>query len=211
MSAVCPDGHASATADYCDQCGRPIGGAPGQQTEILPVVEEADTSQAALLAPCPSCGMQRSGDDRYCETCGYDFSSPQPRGTAWEAIVEADRVQFDRSNSEGFVFPTNPVSRHFRLAEDEYRIGRSRDRSEEASSQIMVDDPCVSREHAVLVREDDGSYAVRDLGSTNGTFLNDDPTELSTTDAVVLSDGDTIRIGAWTAIAIRARDATQKS
>jgi diguanylate cyclase (GGDEF)-like protein len=37
---------------------------------------------------------------------------------------------------------------------------------------IVIDDPAVSRHHARIVREADGSFAVVDLGSTNGTFVN---------------------------------------
>jgi hypothetical protein len=104
MSVVCPSGHESETADYCDQCGAPIAGA----TRILPTVEEADTSPAARREPCPACGAPRSGDDRYCEGCGYDFESPPPTATIWEAVVIADRAQFDRLAVAGVTFPTTP-------------------------------------------------------------------------------------------------------
>src|ERR1700680_708869 len=104
MTVVCPSGHASATTDYCDQCGAPIASsaAPPQATAVLPVVEEADTSPAARRAPCPACGAQRSGDDRYCAGCGHDFLAPPPPppsapATAeWEAVASADRAQFER-------------------------------------------------------------------------------------------------------------------
>jgi pSer/pThr/pTyr-binding forkhead associated (FHA) protein len=59
--------------------------------------------------------------------------------------------------------------------------------------------------HAVLERRDDGTYAVRDSGSTNGTTLNDDPSPISADTGVPLSDGDRIRVGAWTTITVRTR------
>ncbi|MFB7513456.1 FHA domain-containing protein [Streptomyces sp. NPDC056144] len=46
------------------------------------------------------------------------------------------------------------------------RIGRSPD------NDIVVDDLVVSRHHAELRAEPDGTYRIRDLGSHNGTFLN---------------------------------------
>jgi pSer/pThr/pTyr-binding forkhead associated (FHA) protein len=67
------------------------------------------------------------------------------------------------------------------------------------------EDPGISRLHAVLERRPDGGYAVRDLGSTNGTMVNDDPAPLAQHVAVALADGDRIRIGAWTTITVRSR------
>ena len=54
MSVLCPSGHESDTADYCDQCGAPIAGAGRGATQILPTVEELDTSPAARREPCPA-------------------------------------------------------------------------------------------------------------------------------------------------------------
>jgi DNA-binding NtrC family response regulator len=54
-----------------------------------------------------------------------------------------------------------------------------------------VDDTSVSRQHALLQRQADGAYLLIDLGSTNGTLLNDRPLCAPT----VLRDGDVIRIG----------------
>ena len=128
MTVVCPRGHESQATDYCDQCGALIvGGAPaGQITEVLPVAEEADTSPAARREPCPACGAPRSGDDRYCESCGYDFHAPPPAPATWEAIVTADRAQFERLAVSGVSFPYGYPERRFVLADGENHIGRSR-------------------------------------------------------------------------------------
>lgn len=57
------------------------------------------------------------------------------------------------------------------------------------SCQVAVDDPNVSRRHAQITRRDDGWWIV-DLGSTNGTLVND---------ALIkerrLAPGDQIRVG----------------
>jgi len=39
------------------------------------------------------------------------------------------------------------------------------------ASQLHLNDPAISRRHAEIVRQDAG-YAIRDLGSANGTFVN---------------------------------------
>jgi hypothetical protein len=54
----------------------------------------------------------------------------------------------------------------------------------------MPDNKKSSRDHAKVWREGEGRYAVADLGSTNGTLVNDDKV---TRQALV--DGDEVRVG----------------
>ena len=63
------------------------------------------------------------------------------------------------------------------------RIGR------DASCEICVDDPHVSRVHAEFVQVE-GKLAMRDLGSTNGIFINGNRIKEQ-----VLNDGDKILVG----------------
>jgi pSer/pThr/pTyr-binding forkhead associated (FHA) protein len=58
----------------------------------------------------------------------------------------------------------------------------------------------VSRRHAVLVRTVDDGYDVVDLGSTNGTFVNDADEPLAPNDPAPLAAGDELHVGAWTTI-----------
>jgi hypothetical protein len=208
VTPLCPNGHASTTSDYCDQCGAPIGAS----TPATGAGEEIETSPAVREEPCPSCGTARTGDDRFCEGCGYDFAaSPGTADAAgpaiWEAVATADRQQFERCTNPGVEFPGDYGSRRFALASPEVRIGRSRGRAGETVPEINLagapEDPAISHLHAVLERLDDGSYALRDLGSTNGTAVNEDPTPLAADIATPLADGDRIRIGAWTTITVR--------
>jgi hypothetical protein len=223
MTAVCPSGHVSATADYCDQCGAPIGApatTPTSEIDTPSAVDELDTSPAVHHAPCPRCGAPRTGDDRYCEGCGHDFAGPPPSAVsdpasdsdgsavaAWEAVVTADRDQFERNATTGVEFPSGYAERRFALTGAEVRIGRSRGRPGEQVPEINLagapEDPAVSHIHALLERQPDGSYALRDLGSTNGTTVNDDATPISADAAAPLAEGDRIRIGAWTTLTLR--------
>jgi FHA domain len=211
MTATCPSGHTSATADYCDQCGAPIGAlaVPHQPTVELPVLEEIETAPSEVREPCPACGAPRSGDDRYCEGCGHDFLAPPPQKTDWEAVVSADRTQFERLQADGIAFPGDHREQRFALDAPLMRIGRQRGRAGQPPLEIDLtgapEDPGISRLHAALERRADGGYAIRDLGSTNGTMLNDDPAPLGRDTAVPLVDGDRIRIGAWATIIVRSR------
>jgi len=59
-----------------------------------------------------------------------------------------------------------------------------------AECEVELNDPDVSRRHAVLRQVDDG-LAVEDLGSTNGTFVND-----RRIDGIVrVAAGDRVRFG----------------
>ncbi len=62
-------------------------------------------------------------------------------------------------------------------------LGRARD------SDIILDDPLVSRHHARIVLRY-GQFAVEDLGSTHGTFLNGQPVR-----ECVLRPGDRLTLG----------------
>jgi hypothetical protein len=237
MSAVCPHGHSSETSDYCDQCGARIGTGPAPagpasavaSASVAPppvapepaIDDEVDTSPAARRPPCPGCGAPRSGDDRFCERCGYDFADPNPQPVPlpadserssvafWEAVASVDRRQFERHAVAGIVFPDDQQDRCFRLEQNQVRIGRSRASAGEATPEIDLtgpwQDPGISHMHALLERRPDGSYALRDLGSTNGTTVNDDPAPIGRDTGVSLDDGDRIRLGAWTTITLRRR------
>jgi hypothetical protein len=226
MTISCPNGHSSGTADYCDQCGAPIAtiGA-GEMTEILPVIDDADTSAATPKEPCPVCKTQRPGDDRFCECCGYDFvkgsvanggGSGEGSATAaaasqppvWVAIVHADREQLARFGDEGLDFPEAWTGLTVVLAAPKVRIGRVSEPSESDEQEIDLSgpfaDPGISRRHAMLKRIEDGGWEITDLGSTNGTWINAEETRLAGTRR--LKDGDRIWLGAWTTIELRARE-----
>jgi predicted component of type VI protein secretion system len=51
----------------------------------------------------------------------------------------------------------------------------------------------VASRHAQLLRNDDGSFSITDLGAPGGTFVND--TRLEANTAAPLSSGDQVRVG----------------
>jgi hypothetical protein len=67
------------------------------------------------------------------------------------------------------------------------RIGRSR------SADIRLDDPTVSRRHAVIVQTPEGELRVLDDRSMNGISVNGEPVDWSP-----LADGDELQIGRYT-------------
>jgi FHA domain len=205
----------------------PLGTDPADPAGTADPAGPAGTGSTSAAANgdqlCPVCATPRVGDDRFCEVCGYDFTTQAP-GTApgapilaavpgttstpaWEAVAVADRNYFDRVAPEGVTFPLHCPPRTFLLAGDQIRIGRhsnSRGIQPEVDLAGAPEDGAISHLHCILLQQPDGSYSVVDPGSTNGTTMNDDPTPLMANIAVALADGDRIHVGAWTTITIRA-------
>ncbi len=125
----------------------------------------------------------------------------------WTVVVSADRDYYESvraasgPDGESIPFPAYCAERRFRLSGGQMRIGRrsvSRGVDPEIDLTGPPADPGISRLHAVLIAEPDGSWSVLDPGSANGTSVNG--TEIPTGDRVPLHDGDRINVGAWTAI-----------
>ena len=70
------------------------------------------------------------------------------------------------------------------IAEGWAKVGRS------SCAEIRLDDPTVSRRHALVVRTEDGALKALDDRSLNGLFVNGERVEWT-----ALSDGDELEIG----------------
>lgn len=226
--ATCPQGHTSTDEEFCDVCGREIGGA------AVTVADAPATAEAELLntsvTTCQACGAALAG--RFCEECGHDSLSAAPVAPApapvpevppvpadrvpeeatWTATVTADRAYFDSvmavdgPDSAGITFPPYCPDRHFPLAGKEISIGRqSRSRGIQPDIDLLgpPEDPGVSHLHALLLAQADGSWSIVDLDSANGTLVNDEPNPLRPNMPRPLADGDRVYIGAWTRITLR--------
>jgi glutamate dehydrogenase len=128
-------------------------------------------------------------------------------GVGWEALVAADREQFDRvAGSDGkWEFPGRRATWAIALEQPEVRIGRRTKHARPAIDLTFpgpLGDPASSRLHAFLQRRADGTYALVDNGSLNGTTLNADPQPIEKYVPIPLTDGDRIHLGAWTTITI---------
>ncbi|SBW28944.1 FHA domain-containing protein [Protofrankia symbiont of Coriaria ruscifolia] len=175
-------------------------------------------------AACPNCHSPNEVGARFCEVCGFDLvlmeppapvpverhapSEPLPVQTGWDVVVEAEREYYDSGDDHRVPFPTIYPRRVFALSGPRLLIGR---RSESRGIHPEIDlagapeDPGISRAHAMLELLPDGSYAVLDPGSTNGTRINDEPNPIPPGQPVPLRHGDRVYLGAWTRVTIRSR------
>ena len=83
---------------------------------------------------------------------------------------------------------------------DSMHIGRSN------KVEITVDDDGVSRLHAIIERNPDRSFRIRDLGSTNGTYCNG-----VLIDTHVLQENDKIQVGSATILKFTYQDAVDEA
>ncbi|WP_194909966.1 FHA domain-containing protein [Catenulispora rubra] len=127
----------------------------------------------------------------------------------WIAIASADRAYYDAVVAEGeidanaYPFPPYCPDRQFELKGDTVRIGRSGKRG-----NVDIDltgpptDPGVSHLHAVFQHRPDGGWQVVDLGSMNGTVLNDDTAPIPANQAFPVEAGYRIHVGVWTTLTL---------
>jgi hypothetical protein len=230
--STCPNGHQSATDDFCDTCGAPIA-PPAVAPPQAPSVPEAP---APLKKSCPNCGGQNAADALFCEACGYDFTTGQkpPRnpaastadaatasapssaatlaGADWVAEIWIDPDFFAAQQAAG-VCPTGGAPTVVPLTGREATIGRHSNSSGTAVDIDCSGDSATSHRHAKLTLDHDRWY-LEDLDSMNGTFVGTPtlmpPTALTKGERHELGDSERIYVGAWTRIVIRRATAEER-
>jgi FHA domain/Double zinc ribbon len=216
----------SADSDFCSECGSPIVLADPMAQHSTAVASEHDDvprDQLSAIAPasCPACGEPRDqADSRYCNNCRYDFLTHTSYAEGDEGS-DAGEEQAFTEDEDGLLghweltagvdlslrgpddpMPTDLRERIFPVEQDRLVIGR-RINGREPQQEIALDDPGVSRRHAQIKRQPDGSLALLDLGSTNGTKINGIAIEPNI--LVPLKNGDRVTLGCWTHITVNPR------
>ncbi len=114
---------------------------------------------------------------------------PEATEAAESGLSATDRTAIDAlpDGSALLVVQRGPnTGARFLLDSETTTAGRRPD------SDIFLDDVTVSRRHAEFVRRPGGVFAVRDVGSLNGTYVQRDRI-----DEVVLRHGDEVQIGKY--------------
>ncbi|MEU8526974.1 FHA domain-containing protein [Streptomyces sp. NPDC048629] len=140
------------------------------------------------------------------------FQAQPPAPAGWTAVIGPDREYFlammQRSGPEasGLNLPAYSPEQHLPLDGNQVTIGRRRHSTGESPDidlSVPPEDPGVSHQHAVLVQQADGSWAVVDQNSTNGTTVNGAEEPIQPYVPIPLQDGDRVHVGAWTTITVR--------
>lgn len=132
---------------------------------------------------CQACGGSVGPSDETCPSCG---ASVDGSTASFAPVGEATEVTAAVTGVEG---PVLVVRKGPETGETFYLDRPSLTMGRDPSSDIFLNDVTVSRKHAV-VEVTPAEVVVRDVGSLNGTYVND-----VRVDAAPLSDGDVVRIG----------------
>lgn len=172
------------------------------------------------MSKCPNCGAETRPGDNFCLSCGYPIpasppasfatdeatvlGSPPPASNSWpggsepavpdqdagEATLRANAVPSKIENPARFVLSANKGGgpREYPLEKPDTSIGRA------PENDIILPDEekVISRYHATI-RYENGSYLLRDDGSSNGTYVNGQLLEKAS--PRMLQDGDRVTIG----------------
>lgn len=143
---------------------------------------------------------------------GPGYPQAPQRPATWTATIGPDREYFmammQRSGPEaaGLNLPAYSPEQQRTLTGNQVTIGRRRHSTGDTPDidlSVPPEDPGVSHQHAVLVQQPDGNWAVVDQNSTNGTTVNGGEEPIQPFVPVPLQDGDRVHVGAWTTITVR--------
>jgi pSer/pThr/pTyr-binding forkhead associated (FHA) protein len=160
---------------------------------------------------CTRCGAENPDEANFCARCGQrrqgergptgrlapeQVAAPDPETVARATGVEPPEIEPGQAVLVVVRGPNEGA--RFLLDRDLVSCGRHPD------SDIFLDDVTVSRRHASFYRSE-GTYAVKDEGSLNGTYVNG-----GRVDAQQLATGDEVQIGRFKLVAfVAAAEPTQ--
>ena len=144
---------------------------------------------------CPECGFVNPEGANYCLKCGAFLARSEGDDASTMAYKVGDTGEYepvdvtDEVDKAGAALVIRSgggrAGESFTIDRDRMSIGRTPD------AGVFLDDVTVSRNHALLVRRQDGLF-IDDLGSLNGTYVNRRRIE-----SHKLDDGDEIQVGKY--------------
>jgi len=161
----------------------------GQVSYGAPAVELGGETMRAVIVFCGFCGGRIAADDIFCAHCG----SRQPMAGDSGAVAQA------RATAKLIVAGTTELDASFLLQRESNLVGRTDPLSNifpEVDLSRFDPQTKVSRRHARIWREGE-AFMVEDLGSVNGTVIND-MIRLEPRQPRALDSGDRIRMGETT-------------
>ncbi len=121
---------------------------------------------------CPKCGTENQANEKVCSACNSDLNNSMNTTTiiiAPEKIKDGPQIDVEGlqpGETAVLVVKKGPIlGQRLPIREKETLIGR------DPKADIFLNDITVSRRHAKIVVENN-KVTVKDLGSLNGTYLN---------------------------------------
>ena len=149
-----------------------------------------------MAVHCPECGFVNPEGANYCQKCGAYLTRTEGEEEPTTMTYKVDETgEYQPVDIDEVVEQAGAAlvirsgggrsGESFTIEGDRIGMGRSPD------AEVFLDDVTVSRNHALIVRRNDGLY-IDDLGSLNGTYVNRRRIE-----SHQLTDGDEIQIGKY--------------
>jgi len=179
-SLSCPDCGVKVQPEdlICFRCGANLPHRPGPDDDVLtPTISQRFIAAGADPAAfCPNCGTAvTDAADVICSACG----DPLPTGRRRRISPVVMRITFPTGNVD------IPAGTSVLLG---------RDPAESLVAAAFAEFDNVSRRHATVQVDDAGHATIKDEGSTNGTYVNED--RVLPGAEVRLVDGDRVRLAA---------------
>ena len=128
------------------------------------------------------------------EACSATGDSGDDDATDKTAIIQGDQATINRELQKAkeqeacfIMIRGTPQGHRYFLTQPEMSMGRDH------TADISITDPNVSRKHAKVLKDEKGGVHLTDLGSVNGTFVNDKRVAPGST--VTLAKEDMVRCG----------------
>lgn len=225
--------HESTDDDKCSICsaaGDPEAARPAIAVAVASAAGQAGKKVPRQVPRfCWNCGLNWSSDELICKQCGCEYlpgdidmsppgqSTTSAGATPTSAILEKVLSRNkDTTNSPPILMarltvdlkrrdcrpvdekpPADHCNKKFAMDQELLPFGRS-------STWMEINDAGVSRLHGEFVRQSDGSYCLRDVGSANGTHIDGLPLAPGVLRKV--KPGDEIMVGFWHVIIINWGD-----
>ncbi|MEU6279958.1 FHA domain-containing protein [Streptomyces sp. NPDC047028] len=199
---------------FPQETGRPPAGGPafggGDDDWVISPPTGQPGPSGSAGGPGGGYGYPPAGAHQAPSVPGFPQASRPSAG--WTATIGPDREYFmammHRSGPEaaGLNLPAYSPEQQRALTGNQVTIGRRRHSTGDTPDidlSVPPEDPGVSHQHAVLVQQPDGTWAVVDQNSTNGTTVNGGDEPIQPFVPVPLQDGDRVHVGAWTTITVR--------
>ena len=167
---------------------------------------------------CTGCGEANPETSRFCSQCGrpltrvpgertsettsmiFTGAEPAEADQSEESVADADALEALPPGTALLVVRRGPnAGSRFLLDSAVTEVGRRPD------SDIFLDDVTVSRRHAEFYLQG-GRFAVRDVGSLNGTYVNRERIE-----EAALTGGDEVQIGKFRLVFLQGHRSQSES
>jgi len=151
----------------------------------------------SLVMTCGTCGHEIDEIAMYCSNCGALVPESDPNADTEELMPSEHPTTLTKR--PGVRVPRWKI---FLVegagAQESYILRMQNQIGRDEKNSIRLPDSRVSRNHAVIEYTSDG-FAIQDLGSTNGTFINQQPV----TAPQILRVGDILSVGSYRFIILR--------